>query len=177
MLVVVSWVWLLVGAYAVGVVVYYLVEGSPPTGPGQLFGLFYEKPYLASYIELAAVGGLQLAVSLACGDDFRVYGVRRGGLWLGLALSLVLAVALFSVRVVWDGWNANGGFGLSFPLNVFYALLGTAVYGPLEVFFVVWLIVNTDRALGWRDPLAWPGSDGRPLRAPTPCIIAWGRVA
>ncbi len=38
-------------------------------------------------------------------------------------------------------------FGLSFPLNLYYAVLGVLAYGPLEVCFVVWLIVDTERAL------------------------------
>ena len=44
---------------------------------------------------------------------------------------------------------AHTHFGPSFPLNLFYALLAVLVYGPLEVFFVIWLIVNTDEALRW----------------------------
>ena len=35
-------------------------------------------------------------------------------------------------------------FNLPFPLNLWYASLGVVAYGPLEVFFVVWLIVNID---------------------------------
>jgi hypothetical protein len=34
---------------------------------------------------------------------------------------------------------------LSFPWNVWYGLLGIIAWGPLEVFFFVWLIVNTDK--------------------------------
>ncbi len=33
---------------------------------------------------------------------------------------------------------------LGFPRNLWYALLGIIAWGPLEVFFFVWLIVNTD---------------------------------
>lgn len=49
-------------------------------------------------------------------------------------------------------------FGLSFPLNLFYALLAVLVYGPLEVFFIIWLIVNTDEDLKWdRKQVLSPG--------------------
>ena len=34
---------------------------------------------------------------------------------------------------------------LGFPWNLWYALLGIFAWGPLEVFFVMWLITNTDQ--------------------------------
>ena len=36
---------------------------------------------------------------------------------------------------------------LEFPLNLWYGLGGVLVWGPLEVFFFSWLVVNTERAL------------------------------
>jgi len=46
---------------------------------------------------------------------------------------------------------------LSFPYNLWYALLGIFAYGPLEAFFVAWLIVNTDIALGSSGRRVSPG--------------------
>ncbi len=35
-------------------------------------------------------------------------------------------------------------FSLRFPYNIWYAILSALAYGPLEAFFITWLIVNTD---------------------------------
>ncbi|NOY07333.1 MAG: CPBP family intramembrane metalloprotease [Spirochaetes bacterium] len=40
---------------------------------------------------------------------------------------------------------------LSFPWNLWYAMLGLFAWGPLEVFFITWLITNTDRIFKNRD--------------------------
>ena len=47
--------------------------------------------------------------------------------------------------------------GLNFPYNLWYDSLGIFAYGPLEVFFIAWLIVNTDIALGSFERRGSPG--------------------
>ncbi len=157
LLVLISWIWMLVGAFLTSVLIFFLVEGSLAIDARSIFGLLYERPYLASYIELVALGGLPLAISLICGDDFGAYGLRKDGALKSLALAVTLALFLLIVRVVNSSGVAYEHFGLSFPLNVIYASLAVIVYGPLEVFFVIWLIVNTDRAIGWDRGIFTPG--------------------
>ncbi len=147
LLVVVSWAWVFIGSYVTSIVIYYLVEGSFASGVEQLFDLFYEKPYLASYIELVAIGGLQLAISLVCRDDFSVYGLRRENALRSLILGIIPAMVFLILRITQDNGIVYASFGLTFPLNLVYALLAILAYGPLEVFFIIWLIVNTDEAL------------------------------
>ena len=46
---------------------------------------------------------------------------------------------------------------MEFPYNVWYAFLGVFAYGPLEVFFIIWLIVNTDKIFGSLEKMISPG--------------------
>ncbi len=149
LLVLVSWAWMYIGMFATSVIISYIVEGVWTTNIESLFNFLYEKPYLASYIELVAIGGLQLAISLICKDNFSTYGLRKDNALLSLILAVTPAAALLSLRIVQGGGIKYVHFGLTFPLNLFYALLALLAYGPLEVFFVIWLIVNTDEALKW----------------------------
>ena len=38
----------------------------------------------------------------------------------------------------------HSGFQLKFPAKVAYAFFGIFAYGPLEMFFFVWLVKNTE---------------------------------
>ncbi len=90
-----------------------------------------------------------MAISLFCKDNFSAYGLRKDNALWSLILAVIPAAVLLSLRLIQGSGMAYTHFGLSFPLNLFYALLAVLVYGPLEVFFVIWLIVNTDEALRW----------------------------
>jgi len=48
-------------------------------------------------------------------------------------------------------------FNLEFPYNIWYVVLGILSYGPLEVFFVIWLIVNIDDIFNSREKIYSPG--------------------
>ncbi len=148
LLVLVTWAWTFVGS-ALAALALALVGGAPPTFEG-IASLLNSRPYLASYLEIVGVGALPLAFSLLCRDSPQLYGLRRECLARSLALSVLLATPWLVPKAIafFRGGLEYRSFGLSFPYNLWYALLGIFAYGPLEVFFVVWLIVNTDIALG-----------------------------
>jgi len=99
-----------------------------------------------------------LAISLSCKDNFSTYDLRKDNTLWSLVLAGILAEALLSLRIIQGNGMAYTHFGLSFSLNLFYALLAVLVYGPLEVFFVIWLIVNADEDLKWdRKQVLSPG--------------------
>ena len=109
----------------------------------RLYFILLEKPYLASYPELVFIGILPLIYTLACGEDFAKYGFRKEKFWPNILYSLPLALI-----VAWLRGFPSRGYGLVPPWSFFYAVLNLVAYGPLEVFFVVWLIENTDEYLG-----------------------------
>ncbi len=60
---------------------------------------------------------------------------------------MLLVLVLFTLGYLTKGTIVNYesyNFELNFPWNVFYFLLGVFAWGPLEVFFFVYLIINTD---------------------------------
>lgn len=137
------------GAFTISMIILYIIKGSWITDIDSLFNLLYERPYLASYIELTAISGLQLTIYLFCKDNFSAYSLRKDNTLWSLILVVIPAAILLSLRLIQGSGMAYTHSDLSFPLNLFYALLAVLVYGPLEVFFVIWLIVNNDEALKW----------------------------
>ncbi len=149
LLVTFSWIWMFIGAFISTILITYIVKGILTTDIDIISATLYDKPYLASYVEIVAVGGPQLAISLISRDDFRLYGLKREGLLKSILLAILPAIAILIARIVTGGGVSFKGFGLDFPLNIFYASLSIVAYGPLEIFFIIWLIVNTDTALRW----------------------------
>lgn len=118
----------------------------------QAVRILYMKPYLASYAEVVGVGGLPLTVTLLRREGFKRYGLQRRGMLRSISLSAPLMLAIPTLRIL-SGDLSSVSYGLDFPYNVWYAVLGVLAYGPLETFFVVWLIENTDLILGGKKRL------------------------
>lgn len=96
------------------------------------------------------MGLLPLVISLACRDDPAEYGLTRKGLRESLLLSLLFVGVMFGYAYLTRGalmTDDRPPLALGFPANLWYGILGIIAWGPLEVFFVVWLIANTDRLL------------------------------
>ena len=157
LLVLTTWAWTFVGS-ALAALALALAGGAPPTFEG-VASLLEGRPYLASYLEVVGVGALPLASSLLCRDEPELYGLRREGLARSVALSVLLLAPWLVPEAValLRGRSEYRSFGLGFPYNLWYALLGVFAYGPLEAFFVVWLVVNTDIALGSSERRISPG--------------------
>jgi hypothetical protein len=103
--------------------------------------------HYTSYFELIFVGLVPLVLMIFFRESPGMYGVQRRGitrsLIMGLSLALVyrLISPLISHTIAVLDYRS---FNLVFPGNVYYALLGVFAYGPLEAFFVIYLIVNMD---------------------------------
>jgi len=107
-----------------------------------------DEPYLAVYVEIVSVGLLPMVSTLICRDDLALYGLGRKGLAKSLLLSGLLAVVLFGIGFL-NGGQLMSGLSpsphLDFPWNIWYVTLVFSHGGPLEVFFFIWLVTNTDR--------------------------------
>jgi hypothetical protein len=145
--VIITWVWFLVGA-ALIVLIILAVYGFNLATALEVLG---EKRYLAVYIEIVSVGLLPVVFTLICKDDPILYGLGRKGLAKSLLLSGLFVTVLFSFALLGKGQLMSGvetpKFHLGLPWNIWYVILGVFAYGPLEVFFVIWLVANTDRSL------------------------------
>ena len=72
----------------------------------------------------------------------------RKGLAKSLLFSALFVVVLFGIGFLIRGQLMSGlspSPHLDFPWNIWYVALGVFAYGPLEVFFFIWLVTNTDR--------------------------------
>ena len=147
------WLWMFIGSIAT-IALVACIKGVPLNLEG-LVDMLNREPYLACYGEVVGVGALPLLISLARGDKLEMYGLRRQGALKSLAFSLSPAAVILVTRVI-RGLSLKS-FGLSFPYNIWYAALSVLAYGPLEAFFVVWLIVNTDAILDTLNKTASPG--------------------
>jgi membrane protease YdiL (CAAX protease family) len=105
--------------------------------------------YVQAYLEAACVGLVPLALTLYQREGLSDYGVRRGQPLASVLLSVGVAAAFWAYQ--WlraRGWLEHAALPpVRFPWAVWYALLGVVANGPLEVFFVFWLVRQTDRAL------------------------------
>ncbi|HEX7320600.1 MAG TPA: CPBP family glutamic-type intramembrane protease [bacterium] len=104
-------------------------------------------PHYTSYFEFMFVGLAPLILVIFFRENLSMYGVGKKGIIrsLTLGLSLALIYRLISPLLSHTGVVlVYRSFDLAFPLNLYYALLGIFAYGPLEAFFVVYLMVNVD---------------------------------
>ena len=138
--VITTWVWWLVGAMLV-VLIILAVYGFD-------LAVLREKRYLVVYVEIVSAGLLPLVFTLICKDDPTQYGLGRKGLVKSLLLSSLCVAAFYGLAFLSTGQLMSvdsPSFHLNFPWNLWYVALGVFAWGPLEVFFVMWLVANTDR--------------------------------
>ena len=107
-----------------------------------------ENGYLFTYIEIAAVGLLPIIFTLVCKDDLTQYGLTHRQSAKSVLLSGLLVIVMFGGAYLMRGklmTDNRPALHVEFPLNIWYGVLGIFAWGPLEVFFVAWLITNTDQ--------------------------------
>lgn len=105
--------------------------------------------YIPILTEIIAVGLLPILFVMLNKEKAADYGLKSSGWIKSLGLSM-LAVAAFWAYLSFQAGQFTTGFslegiGFNQPLNILPALLALLAYGPLEVFFVIWLIQNTDK--------------------------------
>ncbi len=142
--VVVTWLWIPVGLLIVELITSVLLNIDLAT----TFKIYEQHRYLTVYIEIVSVGLLPLLFTVICRDELSLYGLCGRGFVVGLLPSLLFSAVIYSFTLI--GWINLPIFDLStvhllFPWSVWYSVLGILAYGPLEVFFFVWLVANTDR--------------------------------
>lgn len=142
--VIATWVWWFVGA-ALTVLIILAITGVPFSSATKVLE---EKRYLAVYIEIISVGLLPVIFTLVCKDDLTQYGLTHKKLARSFFFSMLFVLLMFGFAYFTRGkimTDDRPALHLEFPWNVWYAILGIFAWGPLEVFFVTWLITNTDQ--------------------------------
>lgn len=142
-----TWVWNLAGVLLTMLVVTWVL----PNGTALTREELRDRPLLALIpitSEIISVGLLPILFMLLNKERPAVYGISKKELLQSIGfstLAVIAYVALTSHKATSFNFIDPAGFGPGNPWNVLFALLAILAYGPLEVFFVVWLIDNTDR--------------------------------
>jgi len=145
----ITWFWDIPGAALTALLIVLLLMTIYHVGFSEGLTSLQESPYLLSYAEIVSTGLLPLILTVYCKEKFSYYGIKTKGLLRAVAYSLPLVVVILLLNYFTPGqkmWEVES-FHLTFPWNIWYAAIGVFAYGPLEVFFVTWLIRNTDNLL------------------------------
>ncbi len=100
--------------------------------------------------EIIATGLLPVLFTVFGRENLAEYGLQKKGFGNGLVFSALVVAILAGAAFL--GIGHYGPLNLSSlqvgsTLHVLSFVLGALAYGPLEVFFVIWLVRNTDRIL------------------------------
>ena len=143
-----TWLWNGLGTFAVAAVVAVALPRNIALDRSALT----QQPSLALIpilSEIILVGLLPIIFSILRRDKAAEYGITGKRLPVSLALSAGVVLLYFAYLSIRAGHLTTSVQlpGLHQPTagNALFAGLGLVAYGPLEVFFVVWLIHNTDR--------------------------------
>jgi hypothetical protein len=143
-----TWIWNIVGTFVVAAIVAVALPRNIALDRSALT----RQPSLALIpilSEIVLTGLLPIVFSIFRKDKASEYGITGKRLLMSLVLSAGVVVVYFAYLSI-----RAGHLTTSFQLpglhhltigNAICACLGLVAYGPLEVFFVVWLIHNTDR--------------------------------
>jgi membrane protease YdiL (CAAX protease family) len=124
-----------------------------------VFEILDKYPYFTAYFEIVSVGLMPIVFTVICRDSLSQYGIIKRGFLESLVLSLLYVISVYGFTFLLQGrvstFESISGGKRSFPSNLWYGAVGVFAYGPLEVFFVNWLIVNTDRVFKSATHLSW----------------------
>jgi hypothetical protein len=131
----ITWLWIVVPSIFLRVC---------PTIADRLF----RPPYFSSYFEILLAGLIPVLFTILGREKWSQYGLTARGLTKSLVWSLVFVAVAYSYSKLSTGhWISFGTLvsDLSLPAKVSYAFLGIFAYGPLEMFFFIWLVCNTEQ--------------------------------
>jgi len=143
-----TWIWNIVGTLAVAVLVALVLPRNISLDQSAMM----QQPSLALipvFSEIILVGLLPILFSILRRDTAAEYGLTGKCLLMSLVLSAGVVLVDFAYLSIRAGHLTTSvqlpGLHQLSVINALLACLGLAAYGPLEVFFVIWLIHNTDR--------------------------------
>lgn len=139
-----TWFWMLIGPFVVA------LTAASVSGIGIQGFIEYVESHrsLMVYLEIISVGVIPILFTTLSGEKVSMYGVKREGFGESLVSSVLFVSVVYGVSYFLGGQLVSFQFPnlqLIFPWNLWYTFLGLIAYGPLEVYFIVWLIDNSDQ--------------------------------
>ncbi len=141
--VIITWIWFIIGAFFVIIILSAMYGFNFATTLDEL----QDKRFISVYIEIVSVGLLPVIYTIICKEKLSTYGIKSKGIKRSILFSSSFLVFFFIFTYLTTGNIINYelyDFQLNFPWNIYYGILGIFAWGPLEMFFFTWLIVNTD---------------------------------
>ncbi len=141
-----SWLWLILFPALLALVVVFVLHIDLSLAR-EWWG---SRPYFQAYLEFIVGGLLPVIFTWRNKERLASYGFTRIGFWRGLGFSLLIALARAGLSYATTGeWIAFAPFDadLSAGGRIWFALIGIFSNGPLEVFFFIWLVTNTERIM------------------------------
>lgn len=151
-----TWIWWALGALLTLVIIGIVLAGDPRG----FMPLVNENRHLLVYVEFVSVGLLPVLYTFFCKDDLSRYGFQWRGLGRSMLFSAPFVIFMFALGYLMSGElmsDSRETLVVMRPWNYWYGAASIFVWGALEVFFVIWLIENTDdifAGLGHR-PFSW----------------------
>jgi len=142
----ITWIWNIVGVLLVGLIAIALLPPGYPLTNATLksFPSLMPIPIIGEFL---TTGFLPLLFAYVNKDQLSTYGITKKGLTRSVVISAFLSFVYLLVRFIITG-NALDPEVNGLNVNVSTVVLSTLLVlfcGPLEVFFVFFLIDNTDR--------------------------------
>lgn len=138
---IVSWIWFILGAVITGLVLVF-IHGKSLTEGREFLAT---HPYLFVFIELVSAGMLQLLFTFIAKDPWKKYGFTLTNIGKSIIPSVIGIIVFWGIDWIITGsfWNIQTiEHNLGLTGRIIYGLLGLIIWGPLEVFFFIWLVEN-----------------------------------
>jgi membrane protease YdiL (CAAX protease family) len=130
--VITAWLWLIVGL---------LLMQAHPSFARRMFGGAF-----SSYFEIVMAGLIPLVFTVYDREGWSRYGLTKKGFTKSLLGAAIIVAFVHGFFYLSTGhWMEHRNLTSTFtlPARIWYAVLGVFAYGPLEMFFFVWLVKNT----------------------------------
>jgi hypothetical protein len=143
-----TWIWNVFSTFVVAAIVAITLPRNIALDPSAMTQQL-SLALIPIFSEISLVGLLPIVFSILRRDKAAEYGITGKRLLVSLALSAGVVLVYFAYLSILVGHLTTSvqlpGLHQLTVSNALFAGLGLVAYGPLEIFFVVWLIHNTDR--------------------------------
>jgi len=143
--VIITWLWFIIGGILV-FLVFFIIKGF---NIQEAMSILNEERHLMVYIEFSSVGLMPLFITLLCKDDLKLYGFNKEKkkVITSLILSLSFVGVIYLIGYLINGRIFTGDipeYNVEIPWNYIYGIVSIFTWGPLEIFFFIWLVKNTE---------------------------------
>jgi membrane protease YdiL (CAAX protease family) len=137
-----TYVWFFLGTIVV-ILIFIIISGF---NVGLAMNRIQNNPHLYIFIEFSSVGFFPLLYYFLSEEKPSKYGIYSEDLLKSLLLSFFMIFIYFILGYLLNGQimtYQSYDFSLGIPWNFIVGIAGIIVWGPLEVFFFIWLIEKT----------------------------------